>query len=226
MLKSLLNILFPKVCSACNTNLSTGETTICIQCRHILPLVRHHKDNSALMKNMFYGRIDVQLATALLKFEKKGITQELLHNLKYRNQEGISSFFGKWLGAELAEINSYQDIDVIIPVPLHKIKQRKRGYNQVTGFGTEIATALKVPYLENVLLKTIHTDSQVFKSRLKRIQDDVIFKVENSELITNKHVLLVDDIVTTGATLENCATQLLNAANCKMSFATIAITTS
>ena len=114
----------------------------------------------------------------------------------------------------------------MLPVPLHKVKQRNRGYNQVTGFGVEIAKALQVPYLENVLIKTINTDSQVFKSRFKRIQNAAVFKVENSGLITNKHLLLVDDIVTTGATLENCATQLLNATNCKISFATIAITTS
>jgi len=226
MLHALLNILFPKVCSACNTTLSSLENTICISCRHALPLANYHKVDNTLMRDIFYGRIHVEQATALLKFQKKGITQELLHNLKYRNQEAISSFFGKWLGAELAEISSYQAIDLVIPVPLHKIKKRKRGYNQVTGFGTEIAKALKRPYVANVLLKAVHTESQVFKNRLKRFQDDTIFYIDNPDLIKNKHILLVDDIITTGATLENCALQLQKAAKCKISFATIAITTS
>ncbi|WP_232729109.1 ComF family protein [Ulvibacter sp. MAR_2010_11] len=175
------------------------------------------------MKNIFYGRVEVEMATAVLQFQKKGMTQEILHNLKYKGQKDISSFFGKWLGAELAEITAYQSIDLVLPVPLHKQKLKQRGYNQVSGFGKEIAAALNVPFREDILLKISKTNSQVFKQRLTRFEAEAIFTVQKPEAVTNKHILLVDDIVTTGATLENCALQLLQNTNAKLSLATIAI---
>jgi len=175
------------------------------------------------MKKAFYGRFDVQNATALLQFQKKGITQELLHNLKYRGQKNISSFLGEWLGAELSETIEYQSIDLVIPVPLHKQKLKKRGYNQVSGFGKEIAAALAIPFREDILLKVSKTRSQVFKKRGTRFDGSEIFTLQKFEDISNKHILLVDDIITTGATLENCAAQLLQADNVSLSIATMAI---
>jgi ComF family protein len=175
------------------------------------------------MKDIFYGRVVVEEATALLQFQKKGITQELMHNLKYRGQKQISSFFGSWLGVELAGISHYKTIDMVIPVPLHKQKLKKRGYNQVEGFGKEIARALQKPYRDNILVKTSQTGSQVFKQRFSRFNSEEIFIVQNSESIIGKHILLVDDIITTGATLENCALQLLKGPRIRISLATIAI---
>ncbi|MDC8002639.1 phosphoribosyltransferase family protein [Aureisphaera galaxeae] len=175
------------------------------------------------MRNIFYGRFPLVEATALFRFQKNGITQEILHNLKYRGQEKISPFFGEWLGSELQTIESYGDIDMVIPVPIHRQKRRKRGYNQVTGFGMEIAKALEVPFSEKVLLKTSKTNSQVFKKRITRFGTDEIFTVPNADPLRNKHILLVDDIITTGATLESCATQLLKDSGAKISIATIAI---
>ncbi len=175
------------------------------------------------MKDIFYGRINVEQATAILQFQKKGITQELLHNLKYRGKKEISGFFGSWLGNELSEIEAYKNIDMVIPVPLHKQKLKKRGYNQVAGFGKEIAKALGVPYRDDVLVKISKTDSQVFKQRFTRFNSEEIFSLQNSEVIKGKHILLVDDIITTGATLENCAMQLLKNTQVKISLATIAI---
>lgn len=226
MLQEMLNVLFPKVCSACNGMLSKNETVLCVSCRHHLPLAAYHQTNNSTMKDFFYGRVPVVAATALLKFQKKGNTQALLHNLKYRGEEELSYFFGQWLGAELANTNAFKNIDIVIPVPLHKSKLSQRGFNQVAGFGKEIAAALNVPYKDDILIKTSRTDSQVFKGRFKRIQDDAVFRVANTTAIQNKHILLVDDIVTTGATLESCATQLLAANGSRISFATIAITIS
>ncbi len=147
-----------------------------------------------------------------------------MHNLKYRGQKQISAFFGKWLGAELSEIPAYQSIDMVIPVPLHKQKLKKRGFNQVEGFGIEIAKALGVSYHDDILIKVSKTKSQVFKKRFTRFQSEEIFTLQKKELLIKKHILLVDDIVTTGATLENCALQLLKNTNVKLSLATIAIT--
>lgn len=175
------------------------------------------------MKNVFYGRFPVEQATALFQFQKRGITQQLLHNLKYRGQEKISNYFGKWLGIELSENENYSSINMVIPVPLHRQKLKKRGYNQVSGFGKEIAAALKIPFREDVLIKVSKTHSQVFKKRLTRFVAEEIFTLSKPEIISNKHILLVDDIVTTGATLENCAQQLLKSPHVKLSVATIAI---
>jgi len=219
----MLNILFPKVCSGCKEVLYPSENTLCAHCIHRLPLACHHRTSDPSMKNIFYGRMAIENATAVLYFQKKGITQEILHNLKYKGHRSISSFFGKWLGTELAEIKEYRDIDLVIPVPLHKQKQKKRGYNQVEGFAEEIAKALGIPYYDSVLIKISKTSSQVFKKRFTRFQSEEIFTIKNSQKVENKHILLVDDILTTGATLENCAIQLKKCSNVKLSLATIAI---
>ena len=219
----MLNLLFPKVCGGCRSPLLKTETIICTQCRHSLPIACHHRNSNNAMKNVFYGRFPLEQATALLQFQKRGITQQLLHNLKYRGQYKISNFFGKWLGTELSENENYRSIDMVIPVPLHKQKMKKRGYNQVSGFGKEIAAALKIPFREDVLIKVSKTHSQVFKKRMTRFDAEEIFTITMSEVISNKHILLVDDIVTTGATLENCAQQLLKSPGVKLSVATIAI---
>lgn len=219
----MLNLLFPKVCNGCRSVLLASEKILCTQCIHSLPIACHHRTGSKAMKTIFYGKFPVLEATAIIKFQKRGITQELLHNLKYRGQKQISSFFGKWLGAELSEIPHYQTIDMVIPVPLHKQKLKKRGYNQVEGFGVEIAKILDVPYYDDILIKISKTKSQVFKQRFTRFQSEEIFSLNKPQLIANKHILLVDDIVTTGATLENCALQLLKNTQAKLSLATIAI---
>jgi len=219
----MLNLLFPKVCSGCKTILLKREEIICTQCRHSLPIISHHNTKDGSMKQLFYGKFLVENATAVIKFQKRGITQELLHNLKYKGQQHISSFFGKWLGAELAIHTDYQNIEMVIPVPLHKQKLKKRGYNQVEGFGFEIAKALQVPYVDTILTKESKTDSQVFKQRFLRFQTEEIFKIKHPHLINDKHILLVDDIITTGATIENCALQIFKSKHVKLSIATIAI---
>jgi len=218
----MLNLLFPKVCSGCKTILLKREEVICTQCRHSLPIISHHNTKDGSMKQLFYGKFLVENATAIIKFQKRGITQELLHNLKYKGQHHISSFFGKWLGAELAIHTDYQNIEMVIPVPLHKQKLKKRGYNQVEGFGFEIAKALQVPYVDTILTKESKTDSQVFKQRFLRFQTEEIFKIKHPHLINDKHILLVDDIITTGATIENCALQIFKSKHVKLSIATIA----
>ena len=220
----MLNLLFPRVCVGCKELLFTGEEVLCMECIHSLPMAAFHKTGSEMLKDKFYGRFLVENATAIIYFQKRGLTQELLHSLKYRGRKEISSFFGKWLGAELADIDSYKNIEMVIPVPLHKQKLKKRGFNQVEGFGKELALALNVPYRDDVLIKISKSGSQVFKTRILRFEAEEEFSIQNIEEIKNKHLLLVDDIITTGATLEKCALQLLKAENVKISIATIATT--
>lgn len=218
----MLNLLFPRVCAGCEDILSDGEKIICVNCIHRIPLANFHNLENDVLKNKFYGRFPVINATSLIQFQKRGLTQDLLHSLKYRGRKELSSFFGKWLGAELAENHKYREIDMVIPVPLHKQRLKKRGYNQVEGFGKELAKALEVPYRDDILVKISKTGSQVFKTRILRFETEAVFFNQKTDEIKGLHILLVDDIITTGATLENCALQLLKSENVKISIATIA----
>jgi ComF family protein len=189
-----------------------------------LPVTNYHFDNNNTVEKVFYGRIKLEQATALLRFEKKGIVQQLLHNLKYRGHETIGEILGEWLGNELKAIKAYNNIDAVIPVPLHKNKLRKRGYNQVAKFGVEIAKALNAEYIDSVLIKTTATKTLVFKKRMSRWNNpNEVFSINNEALIKGKHILLVDDIITTGATIEACSNMLNKADDIKISVATMAI---
>jgi len=224
MLSLLVNLFFPKACFSCTTYLRDNETYVCTACRHQLPVTNFHNTNDDTVAAVFYGRSKIENATALLRFEKKGITQKLIHQLKYNGREEIGVFLGQWLGEELATNANFKEVDLVIPVPLHKKKLRKRGYNQVEKFGREIADALKIDYVDNVLIKETNARSQVTQQRLARWNNTkALFKVNNKEKITKKHILLVDDIITTGATLEACIQELSGAQNVKISIATMAI---
>lgn len=225
MLKNLTNLFFPEACYGCKALLSDNEQYICTNCRHDLPLTNFHNDTENAVHKILYGRVKLENATALLHFTKKGIVQQLMHNLKYRGHERIGLFLGEWLGEQLSCLKAYQDIDIVVPVPLHKSKLRKRGYNQVDKFGKAIASALDAAYNTTVLIKTKKTKTQVFKDRLKRSSEiDSKFTVYDAEIINGKHVLLVDDIITTGATVEACSNALNQSAEIKLSLVLISIT--
>lgn len=224
MFQSVIDLFFPKVCFACLFQLSDYETYICTNCRHNLPVTNFHLENDDTVLKTFYGRAKIEHATALLRFEKKGLTQQLMHHLKYKGYEDIGVFLGVWLGEELKSLEAYQSIDAVIPVPLHKNKLRKRGYNQVAKFGQEIAKQLNTVYCDDVLIKITNTASQVQKNRFSRwMNNDELFTIQHKEKIKNKHILLVDDIITTGATMEACISVLNRAQNVKVSIAAMAI---
>lgn len=225
MITDLFNLLFPKTCAVCKENLLHQETVICTLCLHQLPLTNYHLYNENTVKKVFYGRVSVVNATSFLYFHKNSITQTLIHALKYKGVENISAFLGNWYAEKLAESNWINNIDAVVPVPLHKKRLQKRGYNQVEGFGKAIATHFSLLYADDVLIKPSATRTQVFKSRLARATiKPHNFALKNKEKLVGKHILLVDDIVTTGATLETCANLLLQIPDAKISFATMAIT--
>ncbi|MGB1210107.1 MAG: ComF family protein [Lacinutrix venerupis] len=224
MLNALVNLFFPKVCLTCLFRLADNEEYLCTSCRHKLPLTNYHLTKDNFVSKLFYGRAKIENGTALLKFEKKGITQKLIHQLKYKEQQQVGTFLGAWLGKELNDCGDYSTVDIVIPVPLHKKKLRSRGYNQVSKFGIEIATAINANYVDNVLIKITNTESQVTKNRFSRWDGkNDLFTIHNLDQIQGKHILLIDDIITTGATLEACILELNKAKNIKISIATMAI---
>lgn len=221
---NLLNLFFPPICLGCESVLSDNEFYICTFCRHELPTTDFHSEENNAVAKRLYGRLDYQNATSLLWFNKKGKVQHLIHNLKYKGREEVGTFLGQWLGEELKDLPQYKNVNVVVPVPLHKSRLRKRGYNQVDKFANEIAKALSIEYNPNVLVKTKATTTQVFKDRIKRLlTHDADFSISDYESLKGKHVLLVDDIITTGATIEACANELLKIEGVTISVATMAI---
>jgi ComF family protein len=224
MFKSIINLFFPPVCSGCHSLLISNENVICTLCRHNLPLTNHHinPENEAVKK--FYGRIPVEYASALLYFHKKGIVQELIHNLKYKGQEEIGTVLGEWYAEELKNLAFIKSVDQIIPVPLHKRKLRERGYNQVTNFGLALSKNLNLDYNDSVLLRKIYSKTQSKKNLLHRSDGiDTTFDVSFTEKDHNKHFLLIDDVITTGSTLEACSHALLKIPGAKISVVCMAM---
>ena len=224
MIKSLINLFFPKVCSGCSSFLLTNEKVICTVCRHNIPLTNHHLDpeNDAFKK--FYGRIPVLHASALLYFHKKGIVQQLIHNLKYKGHEEIGTVLGEWYAEDLKNIAAIKQVDAIIPVPLHHRKWKERGYNQVTAFGESLSKCLKINYNDELLRRKVYSKTQSKKNLLGRTEGiETVFDVTFTENDHNKHFLLIDDVITTGATLEACCRALLKIPGAKISVVCMAM---
>ncbi len=223
--KDIFNLFFPEICLCCHEHLTTNETTVCLNCRHDLPLTNFTAEEDNLVEKSFYGRIPIKNATALFYFLKKGKIQQLIHELKYNKQQQVGAFVGNWLGDELIESNRFNNIDFIVPVPLHKNKLKSRGYNQVTTFGISLAEKLNTTYTEEFLVKISSTKTQTKKLRLDRWKNvQELFVVQHKNTLKNKHILLIDDIITTGATLEACCNSFTKIEGLKISIACMAYT--
>jgi len=192
-----------------------------------MPLTQYHLDTNNEAVKKFYGKIEIEYASAFVYFNKKGIVQELIHNLKYKGQQEIGAVLGIWYVEDLKELKLENSFDVIIPVPLHKRKFRERGYNQVTAFGKALAEGLDIQYDETVLYRKKYSKTQSKKNLLGRSENiENIFDVISTEKHQNKHLLLVDDVLTTGATLEACSRALLKIPNIKISIVCMAMANS
>ena len=205
----------------------SNETVICTKCRHEMPLTQYYLDTKNEAVKKFYGKIEIQHASAFLYFNKKGMVQELIHNLKYKGHQEIGFVLGNWYVEDLKELYLEIPFDVVIPVPLHKRKFRERGYNQVTTFGKALAEGLNIAFEDAVLYRKKYSKTQSKKNLLGRSENiENIFDVHFSEENQNKHFLIVDDVLTTGATLEACSRALLKIPGAKISIVCMAMANS
>ena len=225
MLKNLINLLFPNLCNGCHSLLLENEALICAKCRHELPLTQHHLNPNNYIAAKFYGVLPIEFCSAMLYFHKDGIVQNLIHQLKYKNKPEIGTLLGKWYAKELHKVAANQNFSAIIPVPLHKRKLKERGYNQVTTFGKSLSHHLKRPFNEHLLIRTKYSKTQTRKNLLNRIEvnNRDIFDVVYDPKDYNKHYLLIDDVLTTGSTLEACGKSLLKIPGAKISIFCIAM---
>ena len=212
------------LCFGCNVRLYRGEQFLCAFCRNQLPLTEYSFNEENAVDRIFYGRTDIKKASAFLYFSDEGIVKNLIHNLKYRGQQEIGVFLGDWYGRSLAEKGELSDLDAVIPVPLHRKKLKKRGYNQVDLFASRLAEHLKTPYLPDILLKSSNTRTQTRKGRIYRWQNsNELYKLRDPKTIENKHILLVDDVITTGSTIEACTRAIQKSPGVTVSVATMAV---
>ena len=220
-----LTLLFPEFCQACERTLSAGEDLICTHCRLKLPYTNLHLQQADLnpLSMRFYGKLPMKHVLAYLYFNRAGRTQRLLHALKYRGVQEVGELLGTWYGHNLREAGYAHAFEIILPVPLHARKRRQRGYNQSDSFARGLGNALNCPWSNQVLKRTQYTASQTHKSRPERWENVAeVFQVINPTIIQGKKILLVDDVITTGATLEACGLTLLKAGCLEVSVCTIA----
>lgn len=225
LLADLLALFFPSTCLACSEPLVTGEEHLCTGCRAELPYTDYHLLPPAQnpLARRFWGKLPVQHTLSYLRFLRHGRVQHLLHQLKYQGKSQIGSALGMLYGAELSSVGLATEFDLVVPVPLHRRKLARRGYNQAEAFARGLAAALPCTSAAHALRRTDHTASQTRKGRAERWQNvATVFEVAEAEAVLGRHVLLVDDVLTTGATLEACGAALLAAGARAVSIATIA----
>ncbi len=221
--EDLINLLFPELCNGCGKLLYRGEEQICTKCKYDLPYTDFHLYKDNLVAKQLWGRLELNAAMAMLYFKKNTKVQNLIHSLKYDGKTDVGLFLGKLMAQQLKKSAFYQDIDLVIPVPLHQKKLRTRGYNQSEYIANGLAEELGIVAASKNLLRKKATESQTKKTRYIRFENmQDVFEIKNPAVLKDKHILLVDDVVTTGATLEACGNVLLNSGIKKLSIAAIA----
>ena len=219
---SLLQLVFPHVCDGCGSDLLNEESQLCLRCLAAIPETNFEKHAGNPVEKMFWGRLQLMSATAQYYFTKESLMQRLMHQFKYRGNKDLGLQLGRLMGISLKETNRFDHIDALVPLPLFPSKEKKRGYNQATILCEGIAEIWPLPVLKDAVTRPQHTDTQTKKGRIERWKNiEGKFELVKPAAVQNKHLLLVDDVVTTGATLESCGSELLKAENVRLSIATL-----
>lgn len=223
MWRDFITLVYPRQCLACSDILRRHEEHICNSCYLRLPKSNFHHEPGNAMEKLFYGRIPIHAAAGYYLFSKQGSVQKILHAIKYKGNRELASTIGRWYGAELAASDRFGEADHIIPVPLHPKKLKQRGYNQSELFARGLSESMRATVNTSDLRRRQFTTTQTRKSKFERWENvEDTFELLPNHGLANKHVLLVDDVITTGATLEACCAELQKAEGIRISVASIA----
>jgi ComF family protein len=216
-------LIYPCTCVACGQKLVKGETEICLSCLLEIPKTNFHLDPENPVWKLFRGRVKIGFASSFLFFEKKGKVQSILHAIKYKGNKDLACQLGNLYGQILSRDGVLNGADFLIPIPLHPLKLKKRGYNQSEEWGKGLAAATGISLVTNNLYRTENTDSQTRKSRIARWENvKDIFGIQRPEEIQGKRIVILDDVVTTGSTLEAAAISLQKAGAAQTDILTLA----
>lgn len=222
ILNELSNLFFPNFCPACDTKLLPAEEGVCLQCLHKLPKTNNFNQPDNLAETLLAGRFPFERVATFCIYSKQGVLQPLIHQLKYNHKKEIGTLLGKLFGKDLLGSQFIKTVDLIVPVPLHPKKQKQRGYNQAEIIAAGLSQATSIPVSTDNLVRRIHNPTQTKRSKTQRWENvKDIFDVTHPQLFMGKHLLLVDDVITTGSTLEAGAHALLKNGDTKISIATL-----
>jgi ComF family protein len=224
-LNDFAHLIFPHCCEGCGSDILEAHHLLCSACILKLPETNFiFKPNNPIEK-IFYGRLNLTSAGAAFYFTKDSLMQHLMHELKYKNNKDIAIYLGKLLGIQLLQSGRFDSVDVLVPLPLNPKREAKRGYNQAEMICRGISEVMNITIEKKAVQRSVFTQTQTNQNRISRWQNmDGVFTIDNIAALQNKHVLLVDDIVTTGATLEACGNRIIKNCNAVLSIATVAVT--
>lgn len=223
LFQNFISIFYPRTCVACGNALLQNESYFCLSCLMQLPETNYHLQECSPLDNIFAGRVPVEKVSSMLFYKKGNKVQQILYALKYNGNKELGSYLGEMYGKQLLDSPFYRTVDCIVPVPLHTRKQKSRGYNQSEWVAKGLSKSMSIPYYTDVLVRKEFTETQTRKNRIQRWENvKDVFRTDHVDAIVGKHILICDDVLTTGATLEAAITQLLKVKGVKVSVVTLA----
>jgi ComF family protein len=223
-LSDLLYLAYPDLCLICGSSLNRSETLVCHDCIYQLPLTNYSSfsDNNAAER--FYGKLPFEKAVAAFIYQKGSYMQQILELIKYKGEKKLGEMLGSYAGTKFAKNGFFNDIDLLVPVPLHKKKMALRGYNQSEWIAKGLSTVCGIPVDSSSLIRQQENETQTTRNIYERWKNvSTIFSLNDDTAFENKHILLVDDVLTSGSTMEACGQAILNAKDSKISFFALAI---
>jgi len=222
LINNLIKLFLPEVCVACGVELLKSELGACLSCLYKIPRTNNFLKENNSVEMLMAGRIPFERIATFSYFTEEGVLRPMIHKLKYYNGKNIGLLLGKMFGEDLLASDFINSIDIIVPVPLHPKKERSRGYNQSELIANGISKATGIPVVPNNLIRLVFNPTQTKRTKTERWKNvSGIFEINDITVFESKHILLVDDVITTGSTIEACGYALHNCENLKISIATI-----
>ncbi len=223
-LKDFVHLFFPHICTACATDILDTHHQLCLRCLSELPVTNFFSQPGNPVEKIFYGRTQIENGGAGYFFTKDSLLETLIYELKYKGNKDIGFYLGQLLAKFLSN-SRFNEAEVLVPLPLNAKREKKRGYNQATALCNGIASVWKKPVIDKAVVRKVYTETQTRRGRITRWENmDGVFAVADAAALANKHILLVDDVITTGASLEACGSEILKVSNTALSIATLAYT--